>query len=616
VSGDPAAWGVAPGHHHIRGDWVLAPPRGVEAALRAMGAWDADAGPPAPPTWVVRRDDGLRAPFEAILETEDGGSVPVSGWLPPEALPLGYHRLVPTASPASPIRLIVSPGVCPLPARTWGWAAQLYAARSRSSWGIGDLADLRELVRWSGSLGAGMLLVNPIHAVAPTAEQQSSPYFPSSRRWRNPVYLRVEEVPGAEAEPDLAGLAAAGRALNADRRIDRSAVWGLKRLALERIWARRTGGDGFERWVAAQGDGLRGFATWAALADEHGGDWRRWPEALKQSRTPAVIAFASQHDDRVLFHAWLQWLLAEQWDAAVASPVAVVSDLAVGVDPAGADAWQWQSVLAAGVSVGAPPDEFNPSGQDWGLPPFDPWRLREAGYEPFVEILRAALAGGGGVRIDHVAGLFRLFWVPASGTPAEGVYVEYPWQDMLNVVALEASRAGAFVVGEDLGTIEPWVRDALASAGVLSYRLAWFEDDPPSLWPRLALAAVTTHDLPTISGVWTGADRAARVDAGLSVDASAEAEVRDRVVRLCGEEDIGVGEVIARVYGALATSQPLLVAATLDDVLEVDERPNMPGTTDEWPNWSIALPAALQDVETDERVLRVAGTFREARPPA
>ena len=614
---DPSAWGIAPGHHHVRGDWIPAPAVGVSAALAAMGASGSE-GPGAPSTWVVRRDDGLDVPFEARVETEDGGTFSVCGRVPPEELPFGYHWLFPygSAEGGGPIRLIVSPGVCPVPDRTWGWAAQLYATRSRSSWGIGDLADLRELVRWSASVGAGMVLVNPVHAVAPTLAQQSSPYFPASRRWRNPIYLRVEEVPGAG--PDLDALAASGRALDDDRRIDRAAVWQLKRQALEQIWARGIDNDAYSRWAAAQGHGLQGFATWAALADDHGADWRRWPEGLQEPGSPEVAAFVAEHGDRVRFHGWLQWLLADQWAAAVrgagVGAVSVVSDLAVGVDPAGADAWQWRSVLAAGVSIGAPPDDFNPGGQDWGLPPFDPWRLRQAGYEPFVDILRAAMAGGGGVRIDHVAGLFRLFWVPAESTAADGVYVSYPWRDLLNVVALEAARAGAFVVGEDLGTIQPWVREALAAARVLSYRLAWFEDEPPSSWPALALAAVTTHDLPTIGGVWTGADRKARVAAGLAVDDAVEDEIRTRVVRLCGQEDIGVTDVVGRVYRALAWSPARLATATLDDVLEVDERPNMPGTIDEWPNWSLALPVPLEEIERDERVLRVAGAFCEARP--
>jgi len=613
---DPAAWGIAPGYHHVRGDWVGAPDAGVRAALDAMGA---DRGAPEEtPTWVIRRDDGLDVPFDAELEAEDGGTVRVCGHLTPEELPLGYHILRPRAEDR-PIRLIVSPGVCPLPPRMWGWAVQLYAMRSRSSWGMGDLGDLRALCSWSASSeGAGFVLVNPLHAVAPTPGQQASPYYPASRRWRNPIYLRVEDVPGAGAAPSVDQLAGAGRELNTSARIDRSEVWRLKRAALESIWTQSASGSPeWEGWVSDQGAALSGFAAWCALADEHGPDWRRWPAGLQRPYNPAVARFASEHRDRVRFHSWLQWLADRQLRAAAGAGAAVVTDLAIGADPAGADAWQWQDVLAPGVTVGAPPDEFNPGGQDWGLPPFDPWRLRASGYESFAQMVRAAIASGGGLRVDHVAGLFRLFWIPSGMSPADGVYVRYPWQDLLNILALEVGRAGGFAVGEDLGTVEPEAREALARWRVLSYRLLWFEDGPPSEWPELALAAVTTHDLPTISGVLTGADLEARRAIGVEVDHAAEVGLRDRLGRVCGPDALlDVSDAVRAVYGSLASSPSLLVTATLDDVLEVDERPNQPGTVDQWPNWSIALPVPLEDIEIDPRVQAVADTMRQARPPA
>jgi 4-alpha-glucanotransferase len=567
----------------------------VAAALAAMGA--SDAGPPPPATWVVQQRHGLQVPFEAVLEYEDGGSVAVSGNVSPAELPLGYHRVV--RPDGEPIGLIVSPGRCPLPSRTWGWAAQLYATRSRDSWGLGDFADLARLAAWSGEeLGAGLLLVNPVHAVAPAAAQQPSPYFPASRVWRNPLYLRIEDVPGFDGTLD--DLAKAGRALNSDRRIDRARVWALKREALARLWSRRRDPT-FDRWRAEQGGLLEGFATWAALVDEHGEDWRSWPAGLRDPGSPEVAAFAAAHPDAVAFHAWLQWLCATQLAGAAGAGAPLVLDVAIGTDPAGADAWLWQDVLARDVTVGAPPDEFAPSGQDWGLPPFDPWRLRSAGYEPFVRTVRASMERGGGVRIDHVAGLFRLFWVPSGRSPAAGVYVRYPWEDLLNVLALEAHRAGAFVVGEDLGTIEPSVREALMAWGVLSYRLVWFEERPPAEWPEPALGAVTTHDLPTVRGAWTGADLAARQAVGLDVDEEAEAALRHRLV--AGES---VGEVVLGTYEALAAGPCLLVTATLEDVLEVEERPNMPGTVDQWPNWSLALPEPLDAVMEDPRMAALA----------
>jgi 4-alpha-glucanotransferase len=604
---DPAAWGVAPGHHHVHGEWVPAPSAGIDAALAAMGA-DRRA-PVETPTWVVRRSDGLRLPWAGRLITEDGDGRDVADALAPGELPLGYHTL---AGPPGEIRLIVSPGVCPLPRRSWGWAVQLYGARSGASWGIGDLGDLRRLAAWTAESGGGLLLLSPLHGVAPGAEQEASPYYPASRRWRNPIYLRVEDVPGAEAV-DLGGWTAEGRALNRDRHIDRDRAWRLKRAALTRIWEAGTPPPDFTRWADEQGPALEGWATWAALCDGHGPDWRRWPEALQRPDGAAVAQWRAAHAREVRFHAWLQWLVELQLVAAAGPGPALVSDLAVGANPAGADGWQWQDVLAWGVSVGAPPDEFNTGGQDWGFPPFDPWRLRAAGYEPFAQLVRASMGGGGGVRIDHVAGLSRLFWVPTGASPSLGVYVRYPWEDLLNVVALEASRAGAFVVGEDLGTVEPEFRAAMGRWGILSYRLLWFEDAPPDQWPERALAAVTTHDLPTVRGVWTGSDVAARATLGLDPEAEAGAgrRLRRRLEAVCG--DVPTEEAVVRAYGAVASSPCVLVAATLDDALLVEERPNQPGVVEGWPNWSLALPEPLEDLELDPHVKRLAAALAEGR---
>jgi len=600
---DARAWGIAAGHHHVRGDWVPSPPAGVEAALTAMRA--AGDAPPPSGTWVVRRADGVHVPWSARLTTEDGECRVVSGWVPPEDIPLGYHRL---SGPVGDVRLIVSPGVCPSPERTWGWAVQLYATRSRASWGIGDLADLRALARWTAGSGGRVLLLNPLHAVAPTDAQQPSPYYPATRRWRNPSYLRIEEVPGANGD-----LAAKGQALNDDRHIDRDRVWELKREALARAWAATGPTDEFVRWAARQGELLTGWATWAALSEEHGADWRAWPPGLRQPDGREVAAWVAAHRDRVWFHSWLQWLLDCQLETAAAEGVALISDLAIGADPGGADAWQWQDVIASGVTVGAPPDEFNVNGQDWGFPPFDPWRLRAVGYEPFVQIVRAAVERGGGVRIDHVAGLSRLFWVPEGRSPADGVYVSYPWEDLLNVVALEATRAGAFVVGEDLGTVEPWFREALAQWGVLSYRLLWFEDAPSSAWPVAALAAVTTHDLPTVAGVCTMSDVRAREAIGIAVDEEAERTVRERLERVAGVRDPEPEQAVVAAYRAVASAPSVLVTATLEDALAVEERPNQPGTTNEWPNWSLALPKPIEEIQSDPRVQRLAEVITAGR---
>ncbi|HEX9992792.1 MAG TPA: 4-alpha-glucanotransferase [Acidimicrobiales bacterium] len=608
-------WGIDDGYWDVAGVWRTPAPGTIGALRAAMGGEYGDERPPDPrPTWVVRAGaaDPLLGPADLVLE--DGASMAGVTALPPD-LPLGYHDLRPLdGGPTT--RLIVAPRRCHLPAdlRTWGLTVQLYAARSRTSWGLGDLADLRRIGEWSAGAGAGMLAVNPLHGALPLPAQQPSPYYPSSRRYRNPLYLRVEEVPGAAEVADVERLAAAGRGLNGDRRIDRDEVFALKSAALEALWERFPGDPAFDRWLAERGDDLAGYATFCALCEHHGSGWNEWPEEHRRPGSPAVGAFARSNDRRVGYHGWLQWLLDRQVQAAgEATPL--VHDLAIGVDPAGADAWQWQEVLATGVRVGAPPDEFNTTGQDWGLPPFVPWRLRAAGYDPFVQTVRSGLRHAGGLRFDHVMGLFRLFWIPEGRSPADGTYVRYHATDLLDILALESVRAGAFVVGEDLGTVEPWIREALTDRGVLSYRLLWFEEGDPSGYPRQALAAVTTHDLPTVAGLWTGSDLEVQRELDLEPNEESTAKMRDRLATMVGaDDDTPVGDVVVGAYRLLATAPSMVLSATLDDALGVEERPNVPGTISEWPNWSLGLPVPLEDALASEQVKAVADALSERRP--
>ena len=609
---DAAAWGIDEGYWDAGGHWRDVPRQTVDAVLAAMGA-SSDRPPPGPPLWFVRAGRAEFLQSTCDLTLEDGTVLRSVDALPPD-VPPGYHDLQPLdGGPAT--RVVVSPGRCHLPPdlRTWGWAVQLYAARSRSSWGMGDLADLRRLSSWAERSGAGVLALNPLHAPGPALPQQPSPYYPSSRRWRSPLYLRVEEVPGVDSlGADLERLAADGQALLGDRRIDRDRVWALKNEALERCFEKSGDDPDFERWRRSFGEDLQQYAVWCALAEVHGNGWTVWPEELRRPGSPAVARFAREREARVRYHAWLQWLVEQQLEAACTLPV--IADLAVGFDPGGADAWAWQDVLALDMRVGAPPDEFNTEGQDWGLPPFDPWRLRAANYEPFVATVRSALRSAGGLRVDHVMGLFRLFWLPADGGPLDGTYVRYCASELLDLLALESHRARAFVVGEDLGTVEDSVRHELHERRVLSYRLLWFEPGPPETWPEQALAAVTTHDLPTVAGMWTGADLEAQRSAGTSPNEEGEAEVRRRLQAAAGAaDDAPVADVVLGAYRALARAPSRVLVATLDDALGVEERPNMPGTVDEWPNWSIALPKPLEEIETDPGVRAVGEALRSTR---
>jgi 4-alpha-glucanotransferase len=579
-----------------------------------MGA-AGDAPSPAGPL-VHRRGQPLPAVAGAAeLVLDDGTVLRADDGFPPD-LPLGYHVLRPLdGRPAR--QLIVAPARCHLPEglRAWGWAIQLYALRSRDSWGIGDLVDLRALAEWSArALGAGAVLVNPLHAPLPFVPQEPSPYFPSSRRYRNPLYLRVEETPGAgEAKGlDLTRLAAEGRALAAERRIDRDAVFRLKMAALEGLWTgmRESGGAAarFARYRAREGRALDEFATFCALAERHRAGWRRWPAEHRHPASPAVARFAIEHAGRVAFHAWIQWQLDEQL-ARAASALRLVTDLAIGFDGEGADAWAWQDVLASSMTVGAPPDDFALEGQDWGLPPFVPHRLRAAGYMPFVETVRAGLRHAGGMRVDHVMGLFRLYWVPGGATARDGAYVRYPSDDLLAILALESERAGALVIGEDLGTVEPGVRERLLAERILSTRVLWFEPTAPANYPAMSLAAVTTHDLPTVRGIWTGTDLEEQRAVGLTPNVAATEALRARLRELTGLEEGAAPDAVAlAVHRRLAEAPSVLIAATLEDALGVAERPNLPGTAgDRRANWSLALPHSLEAMREDPRPRALGG---------
>jgi 4-alpha-glucanotransferase len=344
---------------------------------------------------------------------------------------------------------------------------------------------------------------------------------------------------------------------------------------------------------------LQQFAVFCALAEQFGPDWRAWPGEFRAPAAPAVAEFAREHAAEVRYHQWLQWLVAGQL-ARAAAALPLVHDLPVGFDPGGADAWIWQDLLAGQCSLGAPPDAFNPRGQDWQLPPLVPWKLRAARYEPFIETIRAALEYAAGLRIDHVMGLFRLYWIPAGAGPDQGTYVRYPADDLLGILALESQRSGAVVIGEDLGTVEPGVRERLAQRGILSSRLLWFEQQGPARWPFLAMAATSTHDLPTVAGLWTGADLAAQQSLGLPADEVMH-RLRRRLARMIALSDqVPLERVIEQTYRLLGEALSAIILAALDDALAVCQRPNMPGTTSQWPNWRLALPGGLEALEAAE----------------
>ncbi|MEG3628655.1 4-alpha-glucanotransferase [Streptomyces poriticola] len=573
----------------------------------------------------------------------------------PGDLPPGVHRLTATAPDGrtAHCHLVVAPPRLPgPPGRSYGLLVQLYSLLSRRSWGMGDLGDLAELTAWAGrTLGAGFVQVNPLHAAVPGAPTDPSPYRPSSRRFPDPVHLRIEDVPefayldepGRDRVRTL--LERAGRlrgaVLEKGALIDRDAVWELKREALEVLHAVPLGPGrraAYCDYLAEQGRALEDHATWCALAEAHGSDRHQWPDGLQDPRSRATDRARARLMDRVDFHCWLAWLTESQLSAAQYTartsgmPIGVVHDLAVGVHPGGADAWAQRDHFAAGMSVGAPPDAFNARGQDWGLPPWRPDRLAESGYAPFRDLLRTLFRYAGALRIDHVMGLFRLWWVPQGHPPTGGTYVRYDAEAMLAILVLEASRAGAVVIGEDLGTVEPGVRDALRERGVLGTSVLWFERDwegdgrplPPDRWRADCLATATTHDLPPTAARLTGGHVDLRDGLGLlarpveAERAEAAADTGEWLALLArlgllrgtgGGADTAAEEAgIRALHRYLLATPARLVGIWLPDAVG-DRRPqNLPGTWDQYPNWRLPIadaedrPVTLEELAASPRL--------------
>ncbi len=565
----------------------------------------------------------------------------------PADLPLGWHRLVaevdaPALRPATTTSvLVVTPQRLELPAglrdaRAVGLTAQLYQVRSGGSWGTGDLRDLADLATWAAAAhDADFVLVNPLHAAEPVPPMEPSPYLPTTRRFVNPLYLRVEDVPEAatlesSAHRRLLQLAAQARALNGEDRIDRDAAWAAKKEALRLVFdagldtARRTA---FEAFCAREGEGLLRFATWCVLAELHGLPFTTWPPQYLSPGSEEVAALQRERAGDVDFHRWMQWLLEEQLASvqrearAAGMSLGVVHDLAVGVHPVGADAWGLGDALAGGVTVGAPPDQFNQLGQNWSQPPWRPDRLAELGYAPFRDMVRAILRDSGGIRVDHIIGLFRLWWIPVGGLPADGTYVYYDHEALLGILVLEAQRAGAVVVGEDLGVVAPNVRDYMVERGLVGTSILWFEWEegrpkPPEHYRELCLASVTTHDLPPSAGYLTLEHVAVRERLGLLTrpvgeERAVEEAAIGRLRSVLAERGLlGPGEdvdtMLVALHRWLAQTPSRMLAVALPDLVGDRRAINQPGTSDQYPNWRLPLagpdgrPLDLDDVRDAE----------------
>jgi (1->4)-alpha-D-glucan 1-alpha-D-glucosylmutase len=593
-----------------------------------------------------------------------------------ERLPAGYHRFTLEAGrarAADAMTLIIAPSRCYSPpaledgARVWGPALQLYAMRSGHNWGIGDFTDLRNALEILARLGAGAVGANPLHALYPHNPDHISPYSPSSRVFLNPLYLDVEAVPEfadcAAAQEEVADLRfqARLRALRSSELVDYRGVAEAKLGVLRTIYRdfrrrHRAGGtrrgEAFDRHLDGGGETLRRFALFHALQETfHAEDagvwgWPVWPQAFRKPDSPEVRRYLESNREEVEFYAWLQWLADEQLAACgqrsleLALSVGLYLDLAVSVDRAGAEAWAWQDLYAETVSVGSPPDDFNLHGQNWGLPPMIPERLAEAAYAPFIATLRAGMRHSGALRIDHVMGLMRLYWVPPEASPEEGAYVRYPLHDLLGILALESRRNRCMVVGEDLGTLPEGLAAQLEAAGVLSYRVLLFEKEPdgsfrmPGAYPEQALAAASTHDLPTLKSFWLGHDLDLRAQLSLYPSDAVRAQqvverAQDRarlLVALEREELLPPGtsvhpvsapemtpELALALHVFLARSRAQLMMVQMEDVFGQLEQVNLPATSDQYPNWQRKLALNLEEWAADARVKALAGAMRAER---
>ena len=572
--------GIDDGWWDNTGEWNEANPDTV-ATIRDILGRSRDRAEAAPPRWFVRHGSAPSLESPGVVVLEEGAEIVVDVALPHD-LPIGYHRLHP-ADRGPTTELIVSPlSLDGLGTRRWGVTAQLYSCRSTRSWGLGDFGDLARIGRWLASRGGSVIGINPLFDVLPAAPRQASPYSPSTRRHLDPIYSDIGPAPDHFEPSEL---------------LDRDATWAAKIAWLT---------DEYAASEQAQPDEPGSYAMFCTLAEHFGTGWREWPVELHDPDGDAVRGFAARHRERVAFWQYVQdrtdGQLQDVRSALASEGITLMGDLPVGVDSGGFDAWTYADSLARDMFVGAPPDPFSPHGQNWGLPPFDPWALRSIGFAPFVETIRGTLGRFGGLRIDHVMGLFRLFWIPEGAEPVDGAYVRYPADEMLDLLVLEATRAGAFVVGEDLGTVEAGVRETLTARGVAGTKVALFEDEPNN-WPGHSLGTLTTHDLPTVEGAVSGSD------------AAGDPKIADRLLALTGRgPEAAPEDVLVAAHERLARSGSDLVLATMEDLVGSRLRVNLPGTIDSYPNWRIALPVAIDELDEHPVAERITGLLAAERP--
>ncbi|MET3811028.1 4-alpha-glucanotransferase [Arthrobacter sp. UYEF3] len=616
--------------------------------------------------WIVS-EDGTRHEARQLENWEapadvDGVLTGRATFTTPDGMDLGWHTILADAgSGPAECPLVVTPQRLNTTGalagrRSWGLAAQLYSVRSTRSWGIGDFADLADLAATAAAEGADFVQVNPLHAAEPRPPVEDSPYLPATRRFFNPLYIRVEDIPEfayLDAQALAASKSLASRLHAANREaglLDRNTSYEAKLTVLEQVFLVRRGparSRQFSDFCQDHGQGLDDFALWCALSETLD---RSAPEWADDAATPDTGYCATQRAalaDRIEFYCWLQWICDQQLESAqdvarrAGMGIGVVHDLAVGVKLDGADAWTLSGVLAHGVTVGAPPDMFNQQGQNWTQPPWHPGRLAESDYAAYRDMLRTVLRHAGGIRVDHVLGLFRLWWIPAGAGPGEGTYVYYDHEALIGILALEAQRAGAVVIGEDLGVFEPWVRDYLADRGIFGTSILWFEHDDagplaPERYRQQCLTSVNTHDLPPTAGYLAGEHVTLRESLGLLLrpvaeERAADSAEQEAVLTLVRERGLlpgtgpethraGVQETIEALYAFTALTPSSLLGVALVDAVGETRTQNQPGTSTQYPNWRIPLAGPdgvvlIEELPDDARFRSLLGTVRHALRP-
>jgi len=603
----------------------------------------------------------------------------------PQGLSLGYYQLTIRAqglvAEVGTMRIIVAPRQCYIPPsieanqRLWGLALQLYSLSSNRNWGCGDFTDLGRVVEWAWKgLGAGVIGLNPLHALRNTTPYHISPYSPYSRLYLNEIYIDIDRLPefydSEEAQHQFHApeFQATLQTLRESRRVNYDAIATAKRTMLDLAYREflKDAYSGeepnlqpmtsraylFERYIQSEGVPLELYATFQALEEERrliqstSATWHEWPKEF-MTPGPSVREFAKQHRKRIRFFQYIQWVASEQLNEIqrtaeqLAMPIGLYHDVALGADRNGAEAWVYQSVLALEADCGAPPDAFAPEGQNWGLPPINPHALRASGYELMIRLLRNNFRSGGAVRLDHVMAFCRLFWIPRGRPASEGTYVQYPFEDLLAILALESTRSKTLVIGEDLGTVPDWVREQLAKARLLSYRVFYFERHAdgamksPGNYPAQSLAVVTTHDLPTLTGFWSGEDLHVRSGLGAFPDDAARRQAweerrRDKASILSAlqregllpnavTEDLATApamttELCQAIHLYLARTPSCIMLVNLEDGLGELSQTNLPGTVDSHPNWTRKYAARVDEVLCDERVRQLGTALRSTRP--